>query len=142
MLVGGAALSNKFTRRKIAPAYGNMVAYAVDAMKGLELANQIIDPERRAELIQRLEEETAEFARSGARSQRRLWRFPLNGRGGCRRWRRSPSLPTTTAMSCVISIWMRCGRTSIRRCSTPAIWDSGAAEQRRCWRRATRRRSN
>lgn len=63
MLVGGAALSNGFTRRRIAPAYGNMVAYAVDAMKGLELANQIMDPTRREELIQRLEEETRELAR-------------------------------------------------------------------------------
>ena len=58
MLVGGAALSNGFTRRRIAPAYGNMVAYAQDAMKGLELAVQIVDPARRQELIQKLEEES------------------------------------------------------------------------------------
>ena len=32
LLVGGAALSEKFTRTKIAPAYGEAVCYAKDAM--------------------------------------------------------------------------------------------------------------
>ena len=36
LLVGGAALSEKFTRTKIAPAYGEAVCYAKDAMTGLE----------------------------------------------------------------------------------------------------------
>jgi len=35
LLVGGAALSDKFTRTKIAPAYGEAVVYAKDAMTGL-----------------------------------------------------------------------------------------------------------
>jgi 5-methyltetrahydrofolate--homocysteine methyltransferase len=40
VLVGGAALSDKFTRARIAPAYGTgVVAYAKDAMDGLRLAN-------------------------------------------------------------------------------------------------------
>ena len=43
VLVGGAALSEKFTHKKIAPAYSGLVAYASDAMKGLELADHIID---------------------------------------------------------------------------------------------------
>lgn len=55
MLVGGAALTNGFTRRKIAPAYSGMVAYAEDAMKGLELANAIVDPQKRAALVESLE---------------------------------------------------------------------------------------
>ena len=47
ILVGGAALSNRFTRMKIAPEYPGLVAYANDAMNGLDLANQIMDFERR-----------------------------------------------------------------------------------------------
>src|SRR5439155_3059186 len=39
VLVGGAALSAKFTAAKIAPAYGSLVCYANDAMAGLDLAN-------------------------------------------------------------------------------------------------------
>lgn len=58
MMVGGAALSNGFTRRKIAPAYGGLVVYAVDAMKGLEIANQMMDPKKLAELKERVAEET------------------------------------------------------------------------------------
>src|SRR5205085_11877376 len=42
ILVGGAALTRKFTFTRIFPSYGNLVAYARDAMKGLDLANSII----------------------------------------------------------------------------------------------------
>jgi 5-methyltetrahydrofolate--homocysteine methyltransferase len=41
ILVGGAALSNRFTRLRIAPEYEGMVAYAQDAMTGLDLAKQL-----------------------------------------------------------------------------------------------------
>ncbi|APH05951.1 methionine synthase [Bacillus weihaiensis] len=41
ILVGGAALSRKFTRMKIAPKYNGPVVYAKDAMDGLSLANQL-----------------------------------------------------------------------------------------------------
>src|SRR5215813_13783433 len=44
VLVGGAALSRNFVDRSIAPAYAGTVAYARDAMSGLELAKQIVDP--------------------------------------------------------------------------------------------------
>ncbi|HZA14555.1 MAG TPA: vitamin B12 dependent-methionine synthase activation domain-containing protein, partial [Myxococcaceae bacterium] len=44
MLVGGAALSRNFVDRNIAPAYAGTVAYAQDAMSGLELAKQIVAP--------------------------------------------------------------------------------------------------
>ncbi|HXG68380.1 MAG TPA: methionine synthase, partial [Blastocatellia bacterium] len=50
LLVGGAALSNKFTRSKIAPAYGGTVVYANDAMNGLDILNRLMDPEARARL--------------------------------------------------------------------------------------------
>jgi 5-methyltetrahydrofolate--homocysteine methyltransferase len=44
ILVGGAALSRNFVDKNIAPAYSGTVAYAQDAMSGLELAKQIVDP--------------------------------------------------------------------------------------------------
>jgi 5-methyltetrahydrofolate--homocysteine methyltransferase len=47
ILVGGAALSEKFTRTKIAPAYGDAVCYAKDAMTGLDLMNRLMDPAER-----------------------------------------------------------------------------------------------
>ncbi len=45
LLVGGAALSEKFTRTKIAPAYGEVVCYAKDAMTGLGLMNRLMSGE-------------------------------------------------------------------------------------------------
>jgi 5-methyltetrahydrofolate--homocysteine methyltransferase len=58
ILVGGAALSNRFTRMKIAPQYDGIVAYANDAMAGLDLANQLMDPQRREALAGELEAES------------------------------------------------------------------------------------
>jgi len=43
LLVGGAALSPAFVERKIAPAYGGPVAYAKDAMSGLDLARRLVE---------------------------------------------------------------------------------------------------
>ena len=51
LLVGGAALSAKFTQQKIAPSYGNAVCYAKDAMTGLRLMNELMDPATRARVI-------------------------------------------------------------------------------------------
>jgi 5-methyltetrahydrofolate--homocysteine methyltransferase len=64
LLVGGAALSNRFTRLKIAPEYEGLVAYANDAMDGLELANQVMDYERREMLKRRLDAESQKLAAS------------------------------------------------------------------------------
>ncbi|MFZ3217394.1 MAG: methionine synthase [Candidatus Acidiferrales bacterium] len=52
LLVGGAALSDKFTRLKIAPQYSRAVCYAKDAMTGLRLMNELSDPERRDSVLQ------------------------------------------------------------------------------------------
>ena len=52
LLVGGAALSDKFTRLKIAPEYSNAVCYAKDAMTGLRLMNQLSDPAHRDAFLQ------------------------------------------------------------------------------------------
>src|SRR5579863_501670 len=51
LLVGGAALSEKFTRTKIAPSYSMAVCYAKDAMSGLHLMNELTNPERRDSVI-------------------------------------------------------------------------------------------
>jgi 5-methyltetrahydrofolate--homocysteine methyltransferase len=67
ILVGGAALSARFTRMKIAPEYGGLVAYANDAMEGLDLANQLMDEERRAALRKTLEAETQKLLASAAK---------------------------------------------------------------------------
>ncbi len=47
LLVGGAALTKSFVARRIATAYGGVVAYAGDAMHGLDLAGRLLDPTRR-----------------------------------------------------------------------------------------------
>ena len=44
LLVGGAALSANFTRKRIAPSYGELTCYAKDAMSGLALLDQALDP--------------------------------------------------------------------------------------------------
>lgn len=51
LLVGGAALSDKFTRTKIAPAYGSLTLYSKDAMTGLSLMNQLMDPAARQAML-------------------------------------------------------------------------------------------
>ena len=51
MLVGGAALSDRFTRTRIAPAYSKAVCYAKDAMTGLDLMNRLMDPAAREAVL-------------------------------------------------------------------------------------------
>jgi len=51
LLVGGAALSAKFTQQKIAPGYSGAVCYAKDAMTGLRLMNELMDPARRSRVL-------------------------------------------------------------------------------------------
>ena len=51
LLVGGAALSEKFTKTKIAPSYGAPTFYAKDAMTGLRLLNEIMDPAQRDQML-------------------------------------------------------------------------------------------
>ncbi|MBI3795369.1 MAG: methionine synthase [Deltaproteobacteria bacterium] len=62
MLVGGAALTARFTATKIAPEYDGLVCYANDAMRGLDLANQIMVPEKRAALIEKVAAERERLA--------------------------------------------------------------------------------
>jgi len=53
VLVGGAALSERYTRTRIAPAYASLVCYAKDAMSGLGLMNQVMDAAARPALTER-----------------------------------------------------------------------------------------
>ena len=66
VLVGGAALSNRFTRLRIAPEYEGLVAYSPDAMSGLALANLIQDADERARMAARLTAETAQLQAEAA----------------------------------------------------------------------------
>ncbi|NUK29698.1 methionine synthase [Parageobacillus sp. VR-IP] len=54
LLVGGAALTRKFTETKIAQEYDGLVLYAKDAMNGLELVNQLMDSEKQEKLVKEL----------------------------------------------------------------------------------------
>ncbi|MBU9722947.1 MULTISPECIES: methionine synthase [Bacillaceae] len=55
ILVGGAALSRKFTENKIGPEYEGPVLYSKDAMDGLSLANQLQNPEEKKKIVKKLE---------------------------------------------------------------------------------------
>jgi len=54
ILVGGAALSKKFTHTRIAPAYGGPVIYCGDAMQGLEVMQKLVDPAEREAVVESL----------------------------------------------------------------------------------------
>jgi 5-methyltetrahydrofolate--homocysteine methyltransferase len=51
LLVGGAALSAKYTSGKIGPTYSAPTLYAKDAMTGLRLMNEIMDPGAREDVL-------------------------------------------------------------------------------------------
>lgn len=57
IMVGGAALTRKFTKTRIRPEYNGMVVYAKDAMDGLDLANKLMDPTSREEMRLAMEAE-------------------------------------------------------------------------------------
>ncbi|MGM0898169.1 MAG: methionine synthase [Bacillota bacterium] len=55
ILVGGAALSRRFTETKIAAEYNGPVIYAKDAMQGLDLANRLQSGAGKAVLLEELD---------------------------------------------------------------------------------------
>ncbi|MDQ0087784.1 5-methyltetrahydrofolate--homocysteine methyltransferase [Paenibacillus anaericanus] len=57
IMVGGAALTRKFTKTRIRPEYNGMVVYAKDAMDGLDLANKLMDPSSREQMRLEMEAE-------------------------------------------------------------------------------------
>jgi 5-methyltetrahydrofolate--homocysteine methyltransferase len=68
MLVGGAALSSGFVDKQIAKAYAGTVAYASDAMAGLDLAKRIVSASEFETLKKELEERRAKID-TGAKAQ-------------------------------------------------------------------------
>jgi 5-methyltetrahydrofolate--homocysteine methyltransferase len=62
IMVGGAALSRKFTDTKIAKEYDGLVLYAKDAMTGLALANLLQSPEEQEKLFAEKNEKLAAAA--------------------------------------------------------------------------------
>ncbi len=58
ILVGGAALSNRFTRLRISPEYSGPVIYCKDAMEGLSYSNKLVDPILFNDLQNQIIEET------------------------------------------------------------------------------------
>ncbi|WP_442950524.1 methionine synthase [Paenibacillus sp. FSL R5-0912] len=61
IMVGGAALTRKFTKTRIRPEYDGLVLYAKDAMDGLDIANRLMNPLERGKIEEevRQEEEAA-----------------------------------------------------------------------------------
>ncbi|MFM9280216.1 methionine synthase [Paenibacillus jiagnxiensis] len=57
IMVGGAALTRKFTKNRIRPEYNGLVLYAKDAMDGLDLANKLMNPDTRRVMIEEAENE-------------------------------------------------------------------------------------
>jgi 5-methyltetrahydrofolate--homocysteine methyltransferase len=69
LLVGGAALTRRFTHQRIAAAYGGLCTYAKDAMHGLELVDRILDPGKRRQLesdVAKVREEDVAIAEKAA----------------------------------------------------------------------------
>ncbi|ADU31586.1 methionine synthase [Evansella cellulosilytica] len=71
ILVGGAALSRKFTDNKISPEYEGLVMYAKDAMDGLHIANQLQKPEEREKLVTAHKEKLENIAISKAKETKK-----------------------------------------------------------------------
>ncbi|MFQ5781308.1 MAG: dihydropteroate synthase, partial [Nitrospiria bacterium] len=59
ILVGGAALTQRFTDTKIASEYTGPVLYARDAMEGLNLVNQLTDETARPKLLAKVKADQA-----------------------------------------------------------------------------------
>ncbi|OCT14247.1 methionine synthase [Paenibacillus pectinilyticus] len=72
ILVGGAALTRKFTKTRIQPEYEGVVLYAKDAMDGLDIANKLSDPEQRKRLIQELRDSLESDVMDTGRKEEKL----------------------------------------------------------------------
>jgi 5-methyltetrahydrofolate--homocysteine methyltransferase len=60
ILVGGAALTERFTYGRIAEKYDGVVAYARDAMTGLDLANRLFDDAKKPALLELVDQKKRE----------------------------------------------------------------------------------
>ncbi|GIO31151.1 MULTISPECIES: methionine synthase [Paenibacillus] len=69
ILVGGAALTRKFTKTRIRPEYNGLVVYAKDAMDGLDLANKLMDPVQREAMKAEMDAELEALKAEGEKRQ-------------------------------------------------------------------------
>ncbi|HLG22171.1 MAG TPA: methionine synthase [Candidatus Manganitrophaceae bacterium] len=91
ILVGGAALTQRFTDTKIAAEYSGPVFYAKDAMKGLDLANRWTDEAQRPKLLEKLKaDQAARVKISEGMEKRPTGPAPAPARSNVRR---DPPLP-------------------------------------------------
>ncbi|MFC5601915.1 methionine synthase [Sporosarcina koreensis] len=70
VMVGGAALTRRFTETKIAPEYDGPVIYAKDAMQGLDLANRLQGGDKEALLNELVEKQEKRFETEAIRASR------------------------------------------------------------------------
>ncbi len=86
ILVGGAALSQNFSDKRIAKAYGEgLVVFAREAMGGLELAKQLVDKAKRPEMERTIRERQSRLwegaaeatAPAGPRTNERSTEVPI-----------------------------------------------------------------
>lgn len=65
ILVGGAALSEKFTATRIQKVTDSTVIYAKDAMDGLRIVNELLDEEKRDEFIESVRRDQEKITTAG-----------------------------------------------------------------------------
>ena len=61
ILVGGAALTEKFTYLNIFPSYNNLVIYAKDAMSGLDIVNDLNNVKNKEKLLNNVDKKIEHF---------------------------------------------------------------------------------
>src|SRR6266511_2258521 len=94
LLVGGAALTRKFTATRIAPEYSGVTIYAKDAMDGLDLANRLFGATTREGLLERIRaEQEALRAGSEAPEATRAQARPVAARSAVSRSAQVPKPP-------------------------------------------------
>ena len=94
LLVGGAALTRKFTATRIAPEYSGVTIYAKDAMDGLDLANRLFGATTRDGLLERIRgEQEALRAGSEAPEATRAQTKPVAARSAVSRSAQVPKPP-------------------------------------------------
>jgi 5-methyltetrahydrofolate--homocysteine methyltransferase len=85
VLIGGAAINRRFGRRILfvedGVPYEPGVFYCKDAFEGLAVMDALVDPTRRAELLERMIREAWDEVQRTITSQR-----SMGGRPGCNRW--------------------------------------------------------
>ena len=129
LLVGGAALSEKFTNTRIGPAYGDAAFYAKDAMTGLRIMNQLMDPATREQRCT-----THIFTTAGVAARSEAGAAPINSRrraaARCAPTSRFRLRPISTARVRDVPQLPKSGATSIPTCSMAGISASKAISRR------------